>query len=474
VAIPLRDDGSPGPEKHLVVFVHGFASTSACWNELCALLRRDTRFSEYELRSYEYPTTLVGGGLLSRIPSLKELGRGLGSFLSPFFGDARGDAYISITLVGHSMGGLVIQSWLVDQLHLNRGYDVKQIRQIILLATPNLGSRTVSSLRKLVYSIASNPQERMLRILEPEISDICGVIQQKVISAVDRDKSECPIPIHAFWGQNDGVVEEASARGAFPNSSPLRGDHFEIIRPESAESEAYRQISDAILEPQGHQHIFEIEEFRFFVKVEPRDDHFEQEAVHGSTRRTVRTNNVAQVRREARFSHKNRCREIFTIKYATQNAGFVKYEVSHPNLATSDLTSLWDYHGSSAWFQFRPEPRQTYSLNLEVFKGFDGGFCDVHHHLNRQAYFQKYIFELDLSSYVESGRAIRTTPTLCFLRHDPGHTALCSERNKLNPNPPLISASGVWRWELDHVREGLVDVRWATENAKDAAGAAKA
>ena len=24
MAIPVRDDGSPGPTKHLIVFVHGF------------------------------------------------------------------------------------------------------------------------------------------------------------------------------------------------------------------------------------------------------------------------------------------------------------------------------------------------------------------------------------------------------------------------------------------------------------------
>jgi pimeloyl-ACP methyl ester carboxylesterase len=59
-------------------------------------------------------------GLHDRLPTLKEAAKGLGTFLDPFFGDANGDKYIDITLVGHSMGGLVIQSWLVHELQHKR------------------------------------------------------------------------------------------------------------------------------------------------------------------------------------------------------------------------------------------------------------------------------------------------------------------------------------------------------------------
>jgi pimeloyl-ACP methyl ester carboxylesterase len=460
MATPIRDDGLPGPQKHLVIFVHGFSSSADCWRDLLKLLRSDPRFEAYEFRCYEYATSLIHIGLQRRLPSLKELSRGLGTFLNPFFGDAMGDAYIGITLVGHSMGGILIQTWLAHELQQGRGGEIKQIRQIILLGTPNLGSQIVSPMRKLLYSIVPNPQEKMLRILEPEISDASNFVYQKVVSSTQYKPDECPIPIHAFWGQKDRIVQEASARGSFPNSSPLPCDHFEMICPRSAESTAYIQLSDAILEPDGHQHVFEVEEFRFLVRVEPRPEDFEYIAEHGGKRRIVKTNNVAFIRREARFGRKNRCREIFTIKYKTRNEGFVKYDVSHPNVAPSDSTVNWDDHGTDALFQFHPEPRRTYSLNVEVFKGFDEGSCDVHHHLHQRCFFRKYVFQLDLSMYLEHGHRLSAAPNLCFLRNDPGHTALCSERNKCMPDPPLKSVDGVWRWELEHLREGIVDVRW--------------
>ena len=251
----------------------------------------------------------------------------------------------------------------------------------------------------------------------------------------------------------------------FPNTSPLPCDHFEIICPQSARSTTYIQISDAILEPEGHQHVFEVEEFRFLVKVEPRGKSLNITQFVGGTHRIVRTNNVAFIRREARFGRKNRCREIFTIKYATRPKGFVKYEVSHPNVAQSDLPGTWDDHGTLALFQFHPESRKNYSLNLEVYKGFDEGSSDVHHHLNPRCFFRKYFFELDLSMYLEKGHVLKTPPTLCFLRSDPGHSALCSERNKLHADPPLKYKDGVWRWELEYLREGVADVRWAFQES---------
>jgi hypothetical protein len=463
MAIPVRDDGSPGPKRHLVVFVHGFSSSPECWRELVKRLKRDVRFKAYEFRCFEYATAMVFLGLHDRLPTLKEAAKGLGTFLDPFFGDVNGDKYIDITLVGHSMGGLVIQSWLVHELQHKRGCQIKQIRQVILLATPNLGSRIASPLRKFLYSVVPNPQEGMLRILEPEICEISSTVQQKIISASERKEDECPIPILAFWGQKDRVVEEASARGSFPNSSPLNCDHFEIICPQSAKSEVYTRISDAILEPEGHQHVFEVEEVKFLVKVEPRSEGFEYLATHGGNSRPVKTDNVAFIQREVKFGRKNRCHEAFTVRYATRNQGFVKYDVLPPNsnVASSDLTGTWDDHGTLALFQFIPESQKTYSLKLEVYKGFDEGSRDVHLHLNPRCFFRNYIFQLDLSMYLEQGHELRTPPNLCFLRSDPGHSALCSERNKLHPEPPSTYATGVWRWELEYLREGVVDIRWA-------------
>ena len=229
--IPIRDDGTPAPTKHLVVLVHGFSSNAGCWESLISLFTNDNRFSNYEFRCFEYPTQMVHFGITRRLPRLRELGRNLRGFLQPFFGEASGERYIDINLVGHSVGGLVIQSFIVDHLVENLGSELKQIRKVILLATPNHGSTVVSWLRRMLYFLRPNVQETALRVMNDEVNDTLAAIQKRVIDAKERRGNECPVPFHAFWGERDRVVLETSARGPFPTTSPLQGDHFEIICP---------------------------------------------------------------------------------------------------------------------------------------------------------------------------------------------------------------------------------------------------
>jgi len=385
---------------------------------------------------------------------------GLAAFLEPLFGTDKGCRYIDITLVGHSQGGLVIQSYLVDALQDGRGREVEQIRQIIMLGTPNLGSTILSPLRRWLYWLLPNPQERLLRVLEPEIGDIRTEVTRRIVTATERLANECPIPVFTFWGQQDRIVLESSARGQFTHGAPLPGDHFGIIRPRNSPDPTYDAIADEILEPHGHPHLFEIDEYRFLIRVQPHDRTVPVLAEYGASKRVFQTDNKALIRRKARFSRKNVCRDFFTIKWATRNQGFVKPTYSHHNAATTDLQRMWEDEGTQAWFQFHPEPRVTYSLSADVYKGFDEGQRDAHHHLGRKSFYRRYVCELDLSAYLEAGYSTTGEPSLCFLLYDPEHSALCAQRNRVHADPPVTVSKGVWRWELEHLREGVVDIRW--------------
>jgi pimeloyl-ACP methyl ester carboxylesterase len=460
MSIPLRDDGSPGPDKHLIVFVHGFASNARCWDPLVAIVAADPRFARYELKRYEYSTTFLSLFPGRRIPSVQELGQGLAAFMAPFFGDAKGPQFVDITLVGHSQGGLVIQSYLVDELRARRGDRLVQVRQVLLFGTPNHGSTIAGPLRKLLFNIFANPQERLLRVLDPEWGKIRLDVQNRIVSAAQRTEHECPIPVYAFWGDRDGIVVETSARGPFGDGSPLSGDHFGIIRPQNTDDPLYVQIRSALLEPTGHPHIFEVDEFRFTIRPRPQSPKKPVPVSHGGRSRNVVTDNAAHVERAATFGSKNRCREPFTIKYATRNQGFIAAQMSHRNHAASDMQRKWEDEGTEVWFAFHPVPSTTYTLTMEVYKGFDVGHRDVHHHLGRKSFYRRYLCELDVTDYQKAGYELTVEPNLCFLPCDPTHSALCAERNKLHPEPVAYQKDGVWRWELDHLREGVVDVRW--------------
>jgi len=106
--VPIRDDGTPGSTRRLVLFVHGFNSdTERCWRKMLDLLRSDISLAgEFEFDTFEYDTSIVRLSISKRIPCLDEVGAELESYLDRKLieGDPPNDAYVDTTLVGHSMG----------------------------------------------------------------------------------------------------------------------------------------------------------------------------------------------------------------------------------------------------------------------------------------------------------------------------------------------------------------------------------
>ena len=137
--VPLRDDGSPGPTRRLVVFVHGFNSNKdSCWRKLLNVLEKDKSLSDvFDFDAFEYETALFQASHLKRLPNIDELGAELGSHLDRILvdRDSGRQKYIDATLVGHSMGGLVIQSYLVQRLNSGKGMEFDRLRQVILKAS---------------------------------------------------------------------------------------------------------------------------------------------------------------------------------------------------------------------------------------------------------------------------------------------------------------------------------------------------
>src|SRR6185503_14005194 len=197
--------------KRLAVFVHGFNSSGACWDSLITLLQGDPDVSqEFDFQRFEYSTGVVRLPVLRRFPNVFEIGRGLAQYL-----DSLEQPYRDITLVGHSQGGLVIQASLLDRLDQDRGESLETIRQVLLLATPNLGSTALSGVRKAFSLVLPNSQEYMLRVLNNDIARLMREVQKRIVDAKEATARECPVAVQALWGEMDQIVPEASARGAF-------------------------------------------------------------------------------------------------------------------------------------------------------------------------------------------------------------------------------------------------------------------
>lgn len=445
-----------GDRRGVILFVHGFGSSSRCWSRLFELLGADQRISsQYDLRTWDYPTKWVELNLLGRIPRLQEIGRSLSDEIdSPMY---RGRP---LTLVGHSQGGLVILSYLADLLSKGEGSRLRDLRQSVLLATPCEGSTTGISLRRLASTLFSNPQEMTLRVLDPDISDIRDVIDKRVVAATTDSDTSWRVPIHAFCGMQDNVVPEASARGPFESVRRVPGDHFSILKPDNESDRRYTELAEVLLDPGGHLHRFEIDCHETTIRVEPRP-HLTITTSNGKNPRLVEYDNYGTLRRTVRFAASNRCRDTFTIKYATRSQGYVIGHESHPNQASAADIGRWEDTGTCYQFDFSPERGQEYCLSVEIYRGFDEGERDVHFHLGVHSYYRKLTYLLDLSAYVKAGYFVSKGPDFYLEPQNIPHGDMCRTRGGLSPIPVTEhSDEGIFRWELSELQTGVVDIVW--------------
>lgn len=462
---PMRAD-----RKHLAVFVHGFNSSARCWDAMLALLRDDPEIAPaFELLCFEYSTGIARMPVIRRFPNIFEVGRGLGHWL-----DSIGDGYRDITLVGHSQGGLVIQSFLLDRLEDDRGESLARVREVLLIATPNLGSSVFSGVRKAFSRVLPNSQEYMLRVLNGDIARLMREVQKRIVGAGDAKARECPVAIQALWGEMDQIVPEPSARGAFTSGFAIPGDHSSVLKPSGGRGDRrYRAVRDALLEPLGHRNVFDIALYEVTIAPRPVPPPGVFDLTRLTPPRRIRTDNIGRVDQSVVFTERNRCDELFTLSYGTLNPnGYVDAVASHPNEASSQQLGDYQLGGLRYPFCFRPRalatPAPRYTLSVEVYDGFGPGNRNWHFHLrkpNERRHYGRFRLTLDLQRYLHATPPFQLTtpPVLYFYREDVEHGDLCRRRERrlaeiLAPLPD--TPDGVWTWELIDLSEGVVDVAW--------------
>ena len=449
----------PNVSKPLVIFVHGFGSSSASWDDLVMLLEEDRETSDafdFERFEYERQTKFVELDPNKRIPYIEEIGEQLGARLdSPDIDDKE------ITLVGHSMGGLVIQSYLADMVQDGNGMGLNNIRQVILFATPNFGSPAYGRLRRLLFR--SNPQEKALRVYDHSRARFRVVVRDRVVGAKAATNHEWPIPIHAFYGEQDNIVPPVSARGDFYNVTALPGDHFAVIRPDAPDDIRYTEFVEALSLPAGHKNVFEVKRYDTEIKVWPVEE-MDYEVEHGETKREVHTDNKATITRTVEFSPKNHNKSLFEIRYTSAKRGYLAEETGGGrNEASLEEKERHSHHGTEAMFKFTPAAQAPFRQTLTILKGFDAGNRDVHFHLGRHSYYTEIHYTLDLSEYVAAGYHLSTGPNFFLHLDDPQDHAQCQKRGLGEPLESESAEGGVFKWRIENIRQGVTTIVWDLE-----------
>jgi pimeloyl-ACP methyl ester carboxylesterase len=443
-------------QENVVLFVHGFGSSSECWDKMLDLLRSDDRIrSRYELCTWSYPTKWIELQLLGRIPRLQELGRSLADEIdSPRYRNR------SLTLVGHSQGGLVIQSYVAELLGKGEGERLRNIRQAILFATPSEGSMTGMGFRRLLSMLIRNPQEATLRVLNPDVSDMKATIRERVVGATTDSPSSWRVPIHAVCGLQDNIVPEASARGPFDSVKRVNGTHFSIIRPTDHTDPRYTETAELLLDPGGHTHRFEIDSYETTLRIEPCE--LQRLETQGKRKPPfVEFDNVGTMKRTVTFAESNRCKKLFSIRYITRNDGYIVAHPSHPNETSPIEKGQWETRGTFFQFDFTPVRGQQYALDVDVYKGYDESERDVHFHLGRHSHYRRFTFVLDLSAYVANGYVVSPEPSFYLNPTEREHNDLCRQRARcgsLESHPQ--AQPGVYCWEIEGIQTGVIDVVW--------------
>jgi len=458
--VPVLDNGDPGPEKRLLVFVHGFCSDAETWDPLIALLRNDPQAAQFEIACFDYKTAIMALPVINRLPGIDEIANWLDSWLSNLlFDKAKGTArYIDVTLVGHSMGGLVIQKLLTKMLSAERGSEFQYIRQAIFFATPHLGSMTIEGIRGFLGKVVENPQEKILRGLNQQVAELHQQMEHRVLRATRRELTRYPLPCTTYWGTEDNIVPETSARGFFPVALSLPGNHFSVHCPTNA---TYQEFASALAHPHGHSAIFEIELFRYSAKVKPLPPGTRRQVQHGRTTRVVESDNEAMVVREVTFGQNNNCVNDFELKYRTRNAGFIEPTLIPAVEMRPDHRSRYEESGTEVNYLTSPSACKKYTLNMKVLRGFEAGHRDYHQHFTNQCYFRRVRFELDLTEYLKAGWKVTDQPKLYYHFDDTDDHTLCSRRDWCTPDPATgVHEPGKWKWELEHIRYGVLDIKW--------------
>ena len=216
-------------ETHLVLFVHGLGgSPEGTWGDFERILRAD--MDGVDVAYFRYPTNLLRLPFGPRYPGVQTIAKALSTQVRLRHSSAR-----NITLVCHSLGGLVGKQYLIDALSKDGPCNVGDV---IFYAVPSHGAGLAA-----VASFISwwHPQ---LRQLCRESDLIRGLAE-----GWERVEAESRLNVRYVVAGQDKVVDELSAMQAWTNSKVEvvsdRG-HRDIVKPTSADDLVYLALKSHI------------------------------------------------------------------------------------------------------------------------------------------------------------------------------------------------------------------------------------
>ncbi len=210
---------------------------------------------------------------------------------------------------------------------------------------------------------------------------------------------------------------------------------------------------------------FAVDLYYVSLEVAPYPENDKVEATYGSNRRILNTNNKATIRKQVIFSDDNQCQDQFELSYRTRNLGWLGIRnlgfVDKYNVVKGRRNAYPD-NGTDFMFMFTPQEK-IYTLDLDVYKGFDKGHRDLHCYLGEQTRCRQFVLKLDLTAYVQPGNESKSSqhelisPQLAFFESDSPEFDSYVPKTILHPVcHKATTRCGVWEWSLLDKTGGVI------------------
>ncbi len=240
--------------KNLVVFVHGFTGNYlSTWGNFPELLAGDPRLLHFDFLFWGYASNFI-------IPKEDFITDNIRQLFTQFLSKHRTnqhievlaqglqtelkylDEYENITLIGHSLGGLVIRSYVIQNLKENRAENIERtnkINQIILFGTPNEGLKIANN--KLLGGINNQIHDM------GSYNDFINTLREEWVELVFKN-NDIKFPSLMVAGENDYFVPFEQVTKYFRDSRELtKGDHLNMVKPNSIHDTSYKIVANNLL-----------------------------------------------------------------------------------------------------------------------------------------------------------------------------------------------------------------------------------
>jgi pimeloyl-ACP methyl ester carboxylesterase len=225
-----------GPRSTAVIFAHGFTGKAEnTWGLFPKLLMDDPDLADCGVFSWGYPTEPDLRNIVLRYfwtdnPDIGTIASGLRTQL-----DTRSNGYKRLALIGHSMGGLVIQAFIIDELLNGRSQHLDRLTEVILMGTPSGG------LVKARWGSLLDAQVRDMSATGEFVQKLRRLWKERIDDQRSNPNSLARFRLTVVAGLSDKFVPESSSLDPFPLDEKARvpGNHVEMMKPADANSLVY-------------------------------------------------------------------------------------------------------------------------------------------------------------------------------------------------------------------------------------------